>query len=81
MQSAVAMKPIQQAAEPQMVAMNAPFEQMNALSETIARRTDGRDLEDWFQAEAELLHTAHLHLYESDDALARLCRGRTLDQR
>jgi HSP20 family molecular chaperone IbpA len=63
-----------------MVAMNAPFEQMNALSETIARRafeifqsrgrTDGRDLEDWFQAEAELLHTAHLHLYESDDALA-----------
>ena len=80
MQSAVATKPIQQAAEPQIVAMNAPCEQMNNLCETIAQRafeifenrgqTDGRDLEDWFRAEAELLHSAHLHLYESDDGLA-----------
>jgi HSP20 family molecular chaperone IbpA len=80
MQSAVAMKPIQQAAEPQMVAVNASLEQMDALSETIARRAfeifqsrgraDGGDLEDWFRAEAELFHTAHVHVYESDDALA-----------
>jgi hypothetical protein len=65
MQSAVAMKPIQQAAEPQIVAMNAACEQMNNLPETIAQRafeifesrgqTDGRDLEDWFRAEAEPL--------------------------
>lgn len=80
MQSAVAMKPIQQATEPQVVAMNASFEQMTALSESIARRAfeifqtrgriDGGDLEDWYRAEAELFHTAHVHLYESEDALA-----------
>ena len=80
MQSAVAMKPIQQTAEPEMVAMTAPSEPMNALSESIAHRafeifqsrgrTDGGDLEDWYRAEAELFHTAHVHLYESDDSLA-----------
>jgi len=79
MQSAVAVKPIQQTTEPQMVAMTAPVEQLNAPSESIARRafeifqsrgrTDGWDLEDWYRAEAELFHTAHVHLYESDDAL------------
>jgi HSP20 family molecular chaperone IbpA len=79
MQSAVDMKPIQQTTEPQMVAMTAPFEQLNAPSESIARRafeifqsrgrTDGWDLEDWYRAEAELFHAAHVHLYESDDAL------------
>jgi len=82
MQSAVAMKPIQQVTESQLVsvAMEAPFEQVSALSESIARRafeifqnrerTEGGDLDDWFRAEAELFHTAHIHLYESDDALA-----------
>src|SRR5260370_7237961 len=82
MQSAVAMKPIQQVTESQLVsvAMEAPFEQVSALSESIARRafeifqnrerTEGGDLDDWFRAEAELFHTAHVHLYESDDALA-----------
>jgi HSP20 family molecular chaperone IbpA len=60
--------------------MEAPFEQVSALSESIARRafeifqsrerTEGGDLDDWFRAEAELFHTAHVHLYESDDALA-----------
>jgi HSP20 family protein len=79
MQSAVDMKPIQQTTEPQMVPVTAPFEQLNAPSESIARRafeifqsrgrTDGWDLEDWYRAEAELFHTAHVHLYESDDAL------------
>jgi HSP20 family protein len=80
MQSAVAMKPIQQITEPQIVAMTAPFDQMNALSESIARRAfeifqnrgrmEGGDLDDWYRAEAELFHTAHVHLYESDDSLA-----------
>jgi HSP20 family protein len=29
----------------------------------------GRDLSDWFQAEAELLHPVHLEIEESDDGL------------
>src|SRR5437016_2944713 len=28
------------------------------------------DLNDWFHAEEELFHSAHVHLYESDDVLA-----------
>jgi len=32
-------------------------------------RRFGRELEDWFQAEAELLHPVHLEVSESDDAL------------
>jgi HSP20 family protein len=30
-------------------------------------RVDGRDLEDWFGAESELLHPVHLDIAESDD--------------
>ncbi|HUL04339.1 MAG TPA: Hsp20/alpha crystallin family protein [Gemmatimonadales bacterium] len=29
----------------------------------------GRDLEDWFQAEAELLHPVHLEISDTDDAI------------
>ena len=80
MQSAAVMKPIQQNAEPKLVPLNDMFNQMHALSDSIARRAfeifqrrgraHGNDLEDWFRAEAELFHGAHVHLYEFDDALA-----------
>lgn len=33
-------------------------------------RAFGRDLEDWFQAESELLHPVHVNIEESDDSLA-----------
>jgi HSP20 family protein len=33
-------------------------------------RAFGRDLEDWFQAERELLHAVHVNIEESDDSLA-----------
>jgi HSP20 family protein len=80
MGAAVAIKPIQKGAEPQLVAVNTTFGEINTLPDTIARRafeifqsrgrTDGRDQEDWFRAEAELFHAAHLYLYDSEDALA-----------
>jgi HSP20 family protein len=54
------------------------FERVRELSNSIAHRafelfngrgrTDGRDLEDWFRAESELLHPVHLDLAESGDA-------------
>jgi HSP20 family protein len=53
---------------------------MNAVLKSIERRAfdifqarggvNGNELDDWLRAEAELLHSAHLQLYESDDALA-----------
>ncbi len=74
------MKPIQEIAEEKHMPVNDGFGRIHALSELIAQRafeifecrgrTDGNDLSDWFGAEAELFHSAHLHLYESDDALA-----------
>lgn len=53
---------------------------MSALSESIALRafeifesrgrSDGKDLDDWLRAEAELVHSTHLDVAESDDVLA-----------
>ena len=56
------------------------FDQLENTFNTIARRAYeifegngrafGRDLEDWFQAESELLHPVHVNIEESDDSLA-----------
>jgi HSP20 family protein len=55
------------------------FERANSIFEEISRRAYkifeghgqvfGRDLEDWFQAERELLHPVHIHLSETADVL------------
>jgi len=55
------------------------FERIRQLQESIARRAfelfegrgaqAGRELDDWFESEAELLHPVHLELTETDDAL------------
>ena len=55
------------------------FERANSIFEQISRRAYeifeghgqafGRDLEDWFQAERELLHPVHIQLSETGDAL------------
>jgi HSP20 family protein len=57
----------------------ALFERMNEVFDAISRRAfeifegrgrmPGRDLEDWFQAEADMLHPTHVNITESDDAL------------
>jgi HSP20 family protein len=80
MRLAVATNQAEQAAEPGLVKWDAVSDTMNAFSESIARRAfeifqdrgqvDGQDLNDWFHAEAELFHIAHLCVFESDDALA-----------
>ena len=55
------------------------FERANEIFKQISRRayeifdgngrTFGRDLEDWLQAERELLHAVHIQLSESSEAL------------
>jgi HSP20 family protein len=56
------------------------IERIDHLRESIARRAFelfegrgaliGRDLDDWFSAEAELLHPVHLEITETDNTLA-----------
>jgi HSP20 family molecular chaperone IbpA len=55
------------------------FERIQQFYDSTARRAFeifenngrwlGRDLEDWFRAESELLHPIHLEMAESDDNL------------
>jgi len=55
------------------------FERANNIFDAISRRAYdifesngrlfGRELEDWFRAERELLHPVHVHVTESGDAL------------
>ena len=56
------------------------FDRLQKLTDSIARRAFeifdgsgqnfGRELDDWFKAESELLHPVHIDLTESDNALA-----------
>ena len=56
------------------------FDQIEDLFNALSRRAYeifegngrafGRDLEDWFQAEREVLHPVHVTIEESDDSLA-----------
>lgn len=73
---------VQVAKQPTNVTPIAPenlFERANNILNAISRRayeifegngrSFGRDLEDWFRAERELLHPVHIHVTESGDAL------------
>jgi HSP20 family protein len=63
-----------------LVSFDDLFERINKTQESIARRAFelfesngklfGRDLDDWFKAESELLHPSHVEVTESDAALA-----------
>jgi HSP20 family protein len=76
---AAALKSSERVSVPRLVLTDQLLERMNALREAIAQRafeifesrgrTTGNDLEDWFRAEGGVLHTAHLELAESEDAL------------
>jgi HSP20 family molecular chaperone IbpA len=78
----VATNQAEQAAEPLLITLDAVSNTINAFSESIARRAyeifhdrgrvDGHDWDDWFHAEAEVFHSAHLCVLESDNALAVL---------
>jgi HSP20 family protein len=64
---------------PRFVEPEAIVNRMNEVYDAIARRAfeifegdgrvDGRALDHWFQAEAEMLHPAHVRVRESDDAI------------
>ncbi len=64
---------------PRFVEPEAVVNRMNEVYDAIARRAfeifegdgrvDGRALDHWFQAEAEMLHPAHVRIRESDDAI------------
>jgi HSP20 family protein len=54
------------------------FDRMNRMHDEIARRAFalfeqdgafGRDLENWFNAEEQLIHPAHINISESDNAV------------
>lgn len=72
---------VQTARQPTTIKPFAPdfVERANAILDEISRRayeifecngrTCGRDVENWFQAERELLHPVHIHLAEAGDAL------------
>ena len=73
----------QTALEPTQVKVVEPqtmLERFNKLSEQISRRAYeifegsgnvfGRDLENWFKAESEILHPVHLRVAEKDSAIS-----------
>ena len=74
---------VQMAPEPtylRVVESNTLFDRINRIREQIARRaydiferdgrTIGHDLENWFEAEAELLHPVRVNITESEEALS-----------
>jgi HSP20 family protein len=72
---------VQMAKQPTTLKPFAPdfFERANSILEEVSRRAyeifegngraHGRDLENWFEAERELLHPVHIQMSESSDAL------------
>jgi HSP20 family protein len=65
---------------PKPLTFEKAFDRANAICEAISRRAyeifegngyvPGHDLDDWFQAEKELLHPVHVELKESEDAIS-----------
>lgn len=64
---------------PKLVKPETLFERIDAVRDAIARRayeifagdgwTKGRDLDNWFKAESELLHPVHVNIVETDDGV------------
>ena len=77
--SAVVMQPEKVAAPVKVLPGSALLDHIHDVSSSIARRAFeifeergrafGHDLEDWLQAESELLHPIHLDMAESPDAV------------
>jgi len=78
-QSATAMQPVKAAAPVKQTGPANIFDRIQELHNSIAQRAfeifegkgawPGRDLDDWFRAESEVLHPMHLELTESDSHL------------
>jgi len=84
-EAAKAVEPAKKAATPTPLKLVTPgeiFDRMQRITDSIARRafeifegnggTFGRDLENWFKAEREMLHPVHIEVSEKDnDVLVR----------
>ncbi len=80
MKQATAIQPAKEGTLLKLVSFDDLFERINKIYDSIACRAFaifegngkvlGRDLEDWFKAESELLHPVHVEVTESDEALA-----------
>ncbi len=80
MKEATAIQPTKERMPLKLVSFDDLFERMNKTYDSIARRAFeifesngklfGRELDDWFKAESELLHPIHVEVRESDQALA-----------
>jgi HSP20 family protein len=78
-QSATAMQPTKVPAAVKQISQPNIFDRMEEIHNSIARRAfelfegkgrwPGRDWDDWFRAESEMLHPMHLELAESDSHL------------
>ena len=78
-QAATAMQPAKAAVPVKQSAADEVAERIQHVYDSIARRAFeifdsngrwlGRELEDWFRAESELLHPVHLEIVESDNSL------------
>ena len=78
-QGATAMRPVKTSAVLKKTEAADIFDRMQQLYESIEKRAFdiferngrrlGRDLADWLQAEAEVLHPVHLEIAETDNAL------------
>jgi len=78
-QSATAMQPVKAPAPVKQAGQTTIFDRIGEVHNSIARRAfeifegngrwPGRELDDWFRAESELLHPMHLELVESDSNL------------
>ena len=78
-QSATAMQPIKGQTPAKQTGPMSIFDRMQEIHDSIARRAfelfegsgrwPGRELDDWFRAESELLHPVHLELTDSDNHL------------
>ena len=83
-QRAISLNPYEQTSGPNPVAMSNFMDEFldlaKSFDEAVARRAfqlfqerggnHGSDLDDWFRAETELFHAAHIQVSESEDALA-----------
>ncbi|HXN16851.1 MAG TPA: Hsp20 family protein [Candidatus Binatus sp.] len=83
-QRTISLNPYEHATGPNPVAMSNFMDEFldlaKSFDESIARRAfqlfqvrggdNGSDLDDWFRAETELFHAAHIQVAESEDALA-----------
>ncbi len=80
MKQTTAIQPAREGTALRLVSFHDLFDRVNKIQDSIARRAFevfesngrilGRDWEDWFKAESDLLHSVHVEVTESNEGLA-----------